>query len=184
MATLEFPSALFPGRPALELSVPDGWQSIPALSELKGAALAALRPLPDDEFKANVVVTVDEVVPEHSVRTDLDAVASSAAARAQGATGEVYARTIGGVTFFGRDLSFVDPVAGTLLTSSLFGFLRREVDGGLVRITVTGTIGAARPREDYATLHGVIDELRVTPAQGTSPLVDHALAVTGGEGRP
>jgi hypothetical protein len=184
MASLEFPSALFPGRPALELRVPDGWQAVPAVSELEGAALAALRPLPEEEFKANVVVTVDEVVPEHSVRTDLDAVASSAAARPQGATGEVYARTIGGVTFFGRDISFVDPVAGTLLTSSLFGFLRHEVDGGLVRITVTGTIGAARHREDYATLHGVIDGLRVTPAEGTTPLVDHALAVTGGEVRP
>ncbi|MFC7596127.1 hypothetical protein ACFQU3_12460 [Terrabacter sp. GCM10028922] len=184
MASMEFPSALFPGRPALELRVPDGWQAVPAVSELEGAALAALRPLPEEEFKANVVVTLDEVVPEHSVRTDLDAVAASAAARPQGATGEVYARTIGGVTFFGRDLSFVDPVAGTLLSSSLFGFLRREVDGGLVRITVTGTIGAARHREDYATLHGVIDGLRVTPAEGTTPLVDHALAVTGGEDRP
>lgn len=177
MATLEFPSALFPGRPALELRVPDGWQAVPAVSELAGAALAALRPLPDEEFKANVVVTVDEVAADHSVRTDLDAVAATAAERPQGATGEVYARTIDGVTFFGRDLGFVDPVAGTLLTSSLFGFLRRGVDGGLVRITVTGTIGAARHREDYATLHEVIDELRVIPAEGTTPLVDDALAV-------
>lgn len=184
MATLEFPSALFPGRPALELRVPDGWQAVPALSELAGATLAALRPLPDGEFKANVVVTVDEVVAEHTVRTDLEAVAGSAAERPQGAAGEVYARTIGGLTFFGRDLSFVDPVAGTLLTSSLFGFLRRDVDAGLVRITVTGTIGAARHREDYATLHAVIDELRVTPAEGTTPLVDDALTTASGEGRP
>jgi hypothetical protein len=184
MATLEFPSALFPGRPALELRVPDGWEAVPAVSELAGAALAALRPLPDGEFKANVVVTVDEVVAEHTVRTDLEAVAGSAAERPQGAAGEGYARTIGGLTFFGRDLSFVDPVAGTLLTSSLFGFLRRDVDAGLVRITVTGTIGAARHREDYATLHAVIDELRVTPAEGTTPLVDDALTTASGDGRP
>ena len=183
MARLQFPSGLFPGRPALELPVPDDWQAIPAVSEMEGVALAALRPLPDDEFKANIVVTIDEVAAHHTVRTDLDAVAASAADRTEGVAGEVYARTIDGVTFFGRDLSFVDPVAGTLLTSCLFGFLRREVDDSLVRIAVTGTIGAAHHREDYATLHAVIDGLRVSPAEGTRPLVDQVLAATDGRGR-
>jgi hypothetical protein len=172
MTTLHFPSPQFPGRPRLELPIPADWEPAPAAGATAGVVLAALRPRPADEFKANVIVSVDETFADHTVRTDLEGLERTAAHRRDGALGEPYVRNIDGVTFFGRDLSYVDATAGTLLTSTLFGFLRREVDGGLVRLTVTGTIGAAHHRADYTAIHDVIDALRVTPAEGTSPLVD------------
>ncbi len=172
MPTLAFPSTMFPGRPALELEIPQEWQSVPAAGETDNVVLAALRPLPEDEFKANIIVTIDETVADHTLRFDLDGVAATAAERREGTVGQVYTRTIDGLTFFGRDLSFIDDIAGTLLVSSLFGFLRRQVDGGLLRVTVTATIGSADHRADYATVHRIIDGLRVTPAEGTFPLID------------
>lgn len=172
MPTLVFPSTVFPGRPALELGIPQGWQSVPAAGETDNVVLAALRPLPEDEFKANVIVTIDETVADHTVRFDLDGVAATAVERREGTVGQVYTRAIDGLTFFGRDLSFIDDIAGTLLVSSLFGFLRRQVDGGLVRVTVTATIGSADHRADYAIVHQIIDGLRITPAEGTFPLID------------
>ena len=172
MTTLAYPSTAFPGRPRLELALPDGWEALPAVGAMTDVAFAAVRPLPEGEFRANVIVSVDEVGPGHNVTTDLDAVARTAAERRQGVVGPVHARVIGGVTFFGRDLSHVDQTAGTLLTSTHFGFLRREVDRALVRVTVTGTIGSARHVEDYAELQCVIDGLLVHPAPGTTPVVD------------
>ena len=59
---------------------------------------------------------------------------------------------------------------------NLFGFVRRDVDGGLVRITVTGTIGSTRHREDYAELGRVIGGLQVTPGAGTTQLLDEEVA--------
>lgn len=172
MPTLAFPSTVFPGRPALELEIPQGWQSVPAAGENANVVLAALRPLPEDQFKANVIVTIDETFADHTVRLDLDGVAATAAQRHEGTVGQIYSRPIDGLTFFGRDLSFIDDIAGTLLVSSLFGFLRRQVDGGLLRVTVTATIGSADHRADYATVHQIIDGLRVIPAEGTFPLID------------
>ena len=63
-----------------------------------------------------------------------------------------------------------------MLVRNLFGFVRRDVDGGLVRITVTGTIGSTSHREDYAELGRVIGGLRVTPGAGTTPLLDEEVA--------
>lgn len=171
MTTLAFPSVVFPGRPTLALDVPDGWQSVPAAGEGVNVVLAALRPLPDDVFAPNIVVTLDELFPEHSVRHDLDGVATTAAHRRDGSVGEVYTRTIGGLTFFARDLSYVDDLAGTLLVSNLFGFLRRAVDGGYLWVTVTATIGSVDHRADYDTVHALVNGLRITPRPGTVPLI-------------
>jgi hypothetical protein len=44
MPTLTYPSAMFPGRPALRLELPDGWEAVPAVGDLAGAALVAMRP--------------------------------------------------------------------------------------------------------------------------------------------
>ncbi|MDV3219953.1 hypothetical protein [Intrasporangium sp.] len=172
MPTLTYPSPTFPGRPALRLDLPEGWEAVPAVGDLAGAALVAMRPEPAGEFRANLMVTLDEVPADHTVRYDLDGVERLAAERPQGTAGQVTAHNVGGVTFFGRDLSYVDDQAGTLLVRNLFGFLRRDVDGGLVRITVTGTVGSRRHREDYAELGTVIAGLRVTPGPGTTPLLD------------
>ncbi len=172
MTTLAFPSTVFPGRPALELDIPPDWQSVPAAGETDNVVLAALRPQPEDQFKANVIVTIDETFADHTVRLDLDGVAATAAQRREGTVGQLYSRPIDGLTFFGLDLSYIDDIAGTLLVSNLFGFLRREVDGGLLRVTVTATIGSADHRNDYDTVHRIIDGLRVSAAEGTVPLID------------
>jgi hypothetical protein len=176
MPTLTYPSATFPGRPALRLELPEGWQAVPAVGDLAGAALVAIRPAAEGQFRPNVLVTVDEVPADHTVRYDLDGVERLASERLEGEAGEVYGHNIGGVTFFGRDLSYVDAAAGTLLVRNLFGFVRRNVDGGLVRITVTGTIGSTRHREDNAELSRVIGGLQVTPGPGTTPLLDEEAA--------
>ncbi|OFE17082.1 hypothetical protein BA895_18095 [Humibacillus sp. DSM 29435] len=183
MTTLAFPSTVFPGPPQLALEIPPDWESVPAAGETDHVVLAALRPLPEDQFKANIIVTVDETFADHTVRFDLDGVEATAAHRREGTVGQVYSRPIDGLTFFGLDLSYIDDIAGTLLVSNLFGFLRRQVDGGLLRITVTATIGSADHTADYATVHQVIDGLRVTPAEGTVPLIaddaDDAVAADG-----
>lgn len=170
MTTLTYPSSTFPGRPSVELDLPDGWQSVPAAAASPGVAIAAVRPLPEDEFKANVVVSLDDTAADHTVQTDLDAVATTAGERSDGAVGESYERQISGITFFGRDLSYVDDIAGTLLVTNQFGFLRRGVDRTLVRITVTGSVGGANYKDDYAHVQTMIAALRVTPATGTEPL--------------
>ena len=176
MPTLTYPSATFPGRPALRLDLPDGWEAVPAVGDLAGAALVAMRPTPEGQFRPNVLVTIDEVLADHTVRYDLDGVERLASERLEGEAGKVYGHNIGGVTFFGRDLSYVDAAAGTLLVRNLFGFVRRDVDGGLLRITVTGTIGSTNHREDYAELGAVIGRLHVTPGPGTTPLLDEEAA--------
>lgn len=176
MPTLTYPSATFPGRPALQLDLPDGWEAVPAVGTVAGAALVAMRPTPEGQFRPNVLVTIDEVPADHTVRYDLDGVERLASERLEGEAGKVYGHNVGGVTFFGRDLSYVDAAAGTLLVRNLFGFVRRDVDGGLVRITVTGTIASTNHREDYAQLGAVIGRLRVTPAPGTTPLLDDEAA--------
>jgi len=171
MPTLTYPSATFPGRPTLRLDLPEGWAAIPAVDDLAGAALVAVRSAPPGEFRPNVVVTVDEAPADHSVRHDLDGVARLATERDAGVAGEVHALNLGGVTFFGRGLSYIDPRAGTLLVRNLFGFVRRDVDGALFRITVTGTIGSTNRPDDSAELAGAIGRLQVTAGEGTTPLL-------------
>jgi hypothetical protein len=172
VTTLTYPSVTFPGRPALVLDLPEGWQSVPAAGEIAGASLAALRSSAGEEFKANIFIVLSEVPADHTVEYDLAGVERTASERPEGVAGEIHGRNISGVTFFTRDLSYVDPVAGTLLVSSLFGFLRHDADRALVRISVTATISAAGGAEDYAMVHGIVNGLTITPAPGTTPLFD------------
>ncbi len=173
MPTLECPSTTFPGRPSLGLPLPSGWEAAPEAAAVPGVVLAAVRPQPAGELHANLVVRLDEVPAGHTPLVDLEAVAVRASQVAEGCAGPPYTRDIGGLTFFGRDLSHRDEAAGTILVSTLFGYLRRSGDdGGLVRVTMTGTIGSYRPREDYVELHRLIDGLDVTPAPGTTPVRD------------
>lgn len=172
MPTLEYPSTTFPGLPAIELALLPGWEAAPEAAAVEGVVLAAVRPLPADELHANVVVRVDVTDASHTPEIDLAAVARRANELPQGVAGQPYVRRLAGLVLFGRDLSHHDPAAGTVLVSTLFGYLRRDADGALLRPTVTGTIGSYRPREDYAELHRLLAGIVVTAAPGTTPVRD------------
>lgn len=172
MTRLTFPSVTFPGRPSLSLDLPPGWQPVPTAAGIAGAALAAVRTDVPGPFRANVFVVIDEVPPDHAVHVDLAAVERAAAQRRDGVVGDVRTRNLSGVTFFGRDLTHTDETAGPLLVSSLFGFVRRDADRVLVRITVTGTISLADGAADHAALHRIVGGLQVAPAPGTTALLD------------
>lgn len=173
MTTLTYPSPTFPGRPALDLELPDGWQPVPAAA-LGGLVLGAVQDGPPGAFRMNLTVGLDEVPAEHTVSYDLDGLAATAAERRDGVVGEPYLRNLSGVTFFGRDLSYVDDVAGTLMVSTLFGFVRHDVDRTLTRITLTGTVGSANHVEDYREVHAVMETISVVPAEGTTAVFDES----------
>lgn len=183
MPTVHYPSTTFPGRPDLALDVPPGWE--PAAPHVPGVVLAAVQQEagPEDDggsgggaaspgtFRPSIVVSVAQVDSGHTPLVDLEALASDAVGRREGVAGEIVGRTISGITFFGRDISYVDDDAGTLLASTFFGFLRLD-GGGLLRVTVIGTIGTADHRAQYAQVQQVINGLRVTPGRGMTPIVE------------
>lgn len=159
MTELRFPSSEFPDGPSVGLEVPAGWQPV----TVPGAALAVIRPEPDDVFNPNVVVTVEPQAPGFELGMTLDLLDQAAAERTDGVTSDPYEADVNGYRFIGRNLSWVDADAGTLLQLHLFGSVPRPGVDDADLVHVTGTVGAVSAQHDYAQVRDLIATMTVAP---------------------
>jgi hypothetical protein len=144
MTTLAYPSADFPGPPAVALEVPDGWEPLHA----PGTTLAAR--LPREE--------------------SLGQVADVARSRG-GAVSEPYAADLGDARFVGCDATWPDADVETVLQANLFHVVAGEDGAPGYLVQLTGAVGGAEAETDYELIRDVITTVRVTPwdasTQGT-----------------
>lgn len=172
MPELRFPSAAFPDGPRVAFDAPAPWEPL----HVPGAALALIRPAPEGVFNPNVVVTLAPQAAGFELSDALDTLDETARQRTRGATSEPYEADITGYRFIGRNLSWVDDDAGTVLQLHLFGSVPRPdanagadaKSGGqsvdaVDLVHVTGTVGAAEAVHDYAQVRDLIATMTVAP---------------------
>lgn len=172
MTTVTYPSERFPAPPALSLDLPDGWEP----TQAPGTILAARRPAAG--FMTNVAVRVERREDGFEVSRAVREIEDSAPARAQGVASPPFQGEIGGLTFVGLDLSWVDAEVGTILQVHLFHTLEPLVPGGAVQmIQLIGSCGGPQAATEYGVLRTVLGSATITPWQ-VEPVEPHSPAVT------
>jgi hypothetical protein len=159
MTKLAFPSEEFPAQPeiklAITLQIPQDWKALPT----PGTVMAARRVAEDGNFIPNVIVRVESRPAGFEVTDALTELKAFAAKRPQGTTSKPYQAEIDGRQFVGCDVSWVDDKVGTVLQAHLFS---AEPSGSsLELVQVTGSVGGAQARVDYATLKAIMKSLTV-----------------------
>ena len=158
MTTLQYPSARFPGAPTAALEVPDGWEPV----SVPGTALAArVADHGQPTFLANVVLRFERRAGDYTLADALEEVVEYAHAKPRGEAGEPFTASFGGHEYAGRNVSWVDPAAGTVVQAHLFTLLPAGDLQDLVQIT--GSVGGANATDDYRTIQEVIQRVTVTP---------------------
>ncbi len=158
MTTVTYPSERFPAPPALSLDLPEGWEATHA----RGTLLAARRS--GAGFRTNVVVRVEHRDDGFEVSRAVEEIEASAPARPQGVASPRFKGEIGGLTFVGLDLSWVDDQMGTILQVHLFHALEPPVPGGTVQmIQLIGSCGGPGAVTDYEVLQSVLGSATITP---------------------
>ncbi|MEW1952192.1 hypothetical protein [Terrabacter sp. NPDC080008] len=156
MTTLAYPSADFPGQPAVSLDVPQGWEPVHA----PGATMAARLPR-EGSFAPNVVVTVEQCGPVYRVEDSLEQVAVLAATRG-GSVSEPYAAELAGARFVGCDATWPDGDVDTVLQANLFHHVASGETSGHV-VQLTGAVGGSDAEADYELIRQVLTTVRVVP---------------------
>ena len=167
MTTLQYPSARFPGTPTAALEVPDGWEPV----SVPGTALAArVADQGQETFLPNVVLRFERRAGDYTLADALTEVDEYARAKPRGEASEPFSATFGGHEYSGRNVSWVDPVAGTVVQAHLFTLLPAGDLQDLVQIT--GSVGGTTAAADYPMIQQVIQQVTVTPGgtgTGTTP---------------
>lgn len=156
MTTVTYPSETFPGPPSVTMDIPEDWVPLHA----GDAALAACRTEREGEFTPNVLVRLSAHPAEFDLQQLVDEMRQYALAKPEGAVGQPIEVELGGVSFVGCDVSWVDEQAGTLLQVHLFGAVPNGVGQDVVQLT--GSVGGARAKEDYPVLQQIFGSVRVT----------------------
>lgn len=166
MTTLAYPSADFPGQPAVTLDVPEGWEPVHA----PGATMAARLPR-EGAFAPNVVVHIEQCGPAYRVEESLDQVAALAATRGGGVS-EPYAAELAGAHFVGCDATWPDADVETVLQANLFHHVPAGTAGHVVQLT--GAVGGPDAAADYELIRQVLTTARLRPwaAEGTESTED------------
>ena len=162
MTTLAYPSADFPGLPAVALEVPEEWEPVHA----PGTTMATRLPR-EGAFAPNVVVSIEQCGPGFRVEESLEQVATMARSRG-GAVSEPYAAELGGASFVGCDATWPDADVDTVLQANLFHVVASGADAGrpAFLVQLTGAVGGASAETDYELIREVITSVRVTPWTG------------------
>ena len=180
MTTLAYPSADFPGLPAVALEVPEEWEPVHA----PGTTMATRLPR-EGAFAPNVVVTIEQCGPAFRVEESLEQVAALARSRG-GAVSEPYAADLGGAPFVGCDATWPDAEVDTVLQANLFHVVASGDDPGrpAFLVQLTGAVGGASAETDYELIREVITSVRVTPWAGAAdaPVATGANAGAGKAG--
>ena len=160
MKTLNYPSADFPGVPAVTLTAPDDWVSGPPVQSL----LSVLAPAASPGFRANVIVTSERI--------------RSMCRRPRrwhrgSATGlPVYRRSplrrIGWLIVDGRSgqvvqYSYVHPEAGTIVQAILS--VPVQHDGVVDLFELVGSAAADRIDDDFAATIQILRSFTTTSGQ-------------------
>lgn len=157
MTTLAYPSADFPGQPAVTLDVPEAWEPAHA----PGTTMAARLPR-EGAFAPNVVVTIEQCGPAYRVEESLEQVAALAATRGGGVS-EPYAADLAGAHFVGCDATWPDDDVETVLQANLFHHVPAGTAGHVVQLT--GAVGGPAAAADYELIRRVLTTVRVLPWQ-------------------
>jgi hypothetical protein len=161
MTTLAYPSADFPGLPAVVLEVPGEWEPVHA----PGTTMAARLPR-EGAFAPNVVVSIEQCGPGFRVEESLEQVAAMAVSRG-GAVSEPYAADLGGAAFVGCDATWPDADVDTVLQANLFHVVSgADSARPAFLVQLTGAVGGPTAEADYELIRGVITSVRVTPWSG------------------
>ncbi|HET9632816.1 MAG TPA: hypothetical protein VFP73_10475 [Terrabacter sp.] len=156
MTTLAYPSADFPGQPAVTLDVPQGWEPAHA----PGTTMAARLPR-EGAFAPNVVVDIEQCGPSYRVEESLEQVAVLAASRG-GSVSEPYAADLAGAHFVGCDATWPDADVEVVLQANLFHHVPSGATGGHV-VQLTGAVGGPDAETDYELVRQVLTTARVVP---------------------
>ncbi len=162
MTVLAYPSADFPGLPAVALEVPEEWEPVHA----PGTTMAARLPR-EGRFAPNVVVSIEQCGPGFRVEESLEQVAALARSRG-GAVSEPYAADLGDARFVGCDATWPDAEVETVLQANLFHVVPVGADATrpAFLVQLTGAVGGPTAETDYELIRDVITSVRVTPWSG------------------
>jgi len=155
MTRLAFPSAQFPGQPAITLQLPDDW--LPTYPP--GSVMAARRATDEGGFVPNVVVRIELRPADFEITDALSELRRFVEERPQATSSEPVKFELDGRALVGCDLSWVDDRVGTVLQAHLF----EGVDSGPVRqlVQVTGSVGGAQAGEHYPIIKAIMHSLTV-----------------------
>lgn len=136
-----FPSAEFPAPPDLSVTLPADWRG----ERVPESTLAAVRDVVPGEFVSNVIVRSYRVRDDFTI--DNAAQSVNAALDSLPDVTEIGRESIKRADRSGyrREVSYRDPVAGTLIQAVLVYAVHRETVADVVE--VVGTVGAARPQD-------------------------------------
>lgn len=154
MTTISSNSEQFPPPPTVTLDLPDDWVGVP----VPGALLSCRGPLIDG--RAPIVVIRYSTQPISYELTDaLREIETHAKARPEGEVEEPFRAPIGELELVGVNASWIDPTVGEIVQVHMFAGTRTE---GLLRLVhITGTVGGESIEDDYETVQGVLETLRI-----------------------
>jgi hypothetical protein len=156
MPTITYPSALVPAPPRIRIDVPHGWEQL----DLPQTVLAARETgLPEGDFATNVTV-------RHLVRPATTSEATLIAelrdfvgGKAQGVISDAYQTLINGTEVHGANLSYVDPVAGTL--AQVHVFARRAHGQRSSVVQLVATFSGGRAEQLGHVVHEIVQSLQI-----------------------
>ncbi len=150
MSMVEFPSPMFPGFPAVTLSIPGQWTA----RRVPGTVLGVAKTRSPEEFASNVVVTLtredagtDPAVAVEAIDRYLDTLADLQVA-------DRVVRSWGGWTWSIIEFAHVADGVGTVYQVIASTVIEHGGVCDLVRLT--GSASAALVAEDIAEIRGVI----------------------------
>jgi hypothetical protein len=159
MKTLNYPSADFPGVPAVTLTAPDDWVSGPPVQAL----VSVLAPAESPGFRANIVVTSERIVNPPAPEALASGIRSRVADLPQIAFAQDRIVDVDGRSGQVVQYSYAHPEAGTIVQAILS--VPVEHDGVIDLFEIVGSAAADRIDNDFATAIQILRSFRATTVQ-------------------
>jgi len=154
MTLISSNSEQFPAPPTVTLDLPEDWEAAP----MPGAILSCRGPLVDN--RAPIIAVRYSTQPlTYDLGDAMREVGAFARQRPDGEVEEPFRAPIGGLELVGVNASWTDPTIGEVVQVHMFAGTR---SGGLLRLLhITGTVGGETIEDDYESVQGVLETLRI-----------------------
>lgn len=157
MPTVTYPSAVVPGPPRIELTIPEGWEQVWTPETLVAVREAGAT----DHFAPNVVLRFFQRIGTFGGDEILAEMTAYAKSKTDGEVGPLKTQTIGDREWLGVDVAFVDDAVGTV--AQTHWFTAQQQNDVVDVLQATGSFQAGRAETDYPVIDALIDSIRVNP---------------------
>ncbi|MDR2973602.1 MAG: hypothetical protein LBV00_02645 [Propionibacteriaceae bacterium] len=155
MATVVYPSELFPALAGVSVDIPEGWVPLPEAGQLLALAL----PVAAGDFRPNVIVAVRRMVKGTALESTKQELTARAASLTEYASIGTEDRLVDGHPGYRMEGSFIHPQAGTLVQAIRLAVADRGPVEDLVQIT--GSVSGSQALTLWPTIRAIQDSLRI-----------------------